>query len=458
MIKNRAAARSEALRKTLTAGAFAFLASACGEADDIRRPADVEAEVSGDIETVVSVSWTTDVPSVGYVEYGPTKEMEFNTPLESKATKRHSVSLLGLDSDTRYHYRVVTWDGDQGSASTIETLRTGDLPGTIPVLTLDAEEDGNDQYVLTTVLGRNPGVLIINPEGRIVWYHTDTRELDFYRARLSLDGKSILYNAASVSGDISDASEIVRVSLDGSETTSIPIPLLAHDFVLHEDGTIGAMVVEYRDFDGMDLRGDTIVEIDEDGDMTTIWTSWDCFDPTEVRGDDIEHGWTFANALDYDEDEEAYYIGMRNFSSIAKVNRGSGECEWVFGSFGSTIDFEDGADRFLHQHQFQIRGDRILILDNDGSTGNESRVLEYELDLENNVARQIWSYVSDPSVYTFVLGEPIRLNDGDTFINWSAAGQMERVTEEEEVTWKLNSEAGFAFGFNTLLPGLYTSD
>jgi hypothetical protein len=54
-----------------------------------------------------------------------------------------------------------------------------------------------------------------------------------------------------------------------------------------------------------------------------------------------------------------------------------------------------------------------------------------------------------------VLGEPTRYPNGDTFINWSTAGQMERVTADGETTWKLNSSAGGVFGFNTLAKNLY---
>ena len=94
----------------------------------------------------------------------------------------------------------------------------------------------------------------------------------------------------------------------------------------------------------------------------------------------------------------------------------------MLGLCGATFTFAPGAARFLHQHQFQVRGNRILVMDNDGSPGNESRVLEYELDLDAKMATQVWSYVADPSVYTFVLGEPMRFDDGSTFVNWSAAG------------------------------------
>jgi hypothetical protein len=435
-------------------GSWLALLTACGGSDDAGRPDDVVAEVSENISTVVNVRWTTSEPSIGYVEYGPSEAMEFNTPLTAEKSEEHALSLLGLTSDTVYYYRVVTWDGGNGAVSDVKTIRTGDLPLGMPPLTLDG--DAHDQLTLVPILGGTTAVTVINPEGKIVWYHTDDRDLDIYRVRLSADGKSLLYNAASVSGDPADNSELVRVALDGSEQSSIPVPLLAHDFVELPDGTLAAIVVEYRDFEGTPLRGDTIVEVGLDGTLTTVWSAWDCFDPAEVLGDDVEHGWTFANALDYDAGEDAYYLGMRNFSSITKINRSSGECEWVLGSSASTIEFAAGSARFLHQHQFDVRGDRILVFDNDGARGDESRVLEYALDLEQNTATEVWSYTADPSVSAFVLGEPTRLPDGGTFINWSAAGQLERLTADGTSSWKLNTGAGFIFGFHTLADSLYS--
>ena len=96
-----------------------LLALACGggESGDARRPSAVLAQVSENISTVVNVRWTTEQASIGYIEYGPTEAMELNTPLEAEATKRHARSLLGLTADTVYHYRVVTWDGDDAAAS-----------------------------------------------------------------------------------------------------------------------------------------------------------------------------------------------------------------------------------------------------------------------------------------------------------------------------------------------------
>lgn len=434
-----------------------LVTAACGDpVIDSRRPSHVEAKLSNDIETVVKLAWRTQEPTRGYVEYGTTAELGLQTPLEAEETSEHEALLLGLPQETRVYYRVVTWDGDSAGVSDVGSIETGRIPGGIPEM--EVEGDGHDDFVLVPVLGNTSAVTIINPAGDIVWYHTEDRDLDFYRARLSLDGTGVIYNAASVSGDPAEDSELVKVSLDGSRTTSIPVPLLAHDFVEFRDGDqalLAAIVVDYRDVDGTDIRGDKIVEIDEAGEQKTVFSVWDCFDPAVDQGDSGEQGWTFANALDYDSREDAYYLGLRNFSSIVKVSRSTGKCEWVLGTTASTFEFARGSARFLHQHQFQVIGDRILVMDNDGALETESRVLEYELDVEAGVATQVWSYTADPSVYTFVLGEPQRFTDGSTFINWSAAGQLERLDSNDERVWKLNTRAGYVFGFHQLADSLY---
>jgi len=435
--------------------AVAALAS-CGGSPDARTPKNVVAEVSTDIKTVVTVTWKTDVPTTGAVEYGPTRALGSRTPVEATASLDHTMTVLGMASDTDYSFRAVSSEnGGVVAASRTQTVHTGNLPVGVPALTQTGA--GFDGFIIVPILGAQTAVSIIDAKGQIVWYHTDTRMLDFYRARLSRDGKSLLYNAAKISGEPRPDSEIVRVSLDGSQSSSIPIPLLAHDFIEMADGTIGAIAFEDRmDTDGVTrIRGNKLVEVAPDGTQRTVWTSWNCFDYATVKGDDPMQGWTFANALDYDPALDAYYVGMRNFSSIAKVNRTTGACEWVFGTYGNTFTFAAGSARFLHEHQFDVRGNHILVMDNDGAPGDVSRVLEYELDVANMTATQVWSYTANPTVYTFVLGEPIRLADGGTFVNWSTAGQMERLDASGASVWKLNSGAGAAFGFQTLAANLY---
>src|SRR4029077_5662027 len=96
------------------------------------------------------------------------------------------------------------------------------------------------------------------------------------------------------------------------------------------------------------------------------WPSGNRSDPVATPGDDPQQGWTFTNALDYDPAADAYYLGMRNFSSIAKIDRATGTCVWVVGTYGATMTFAAGSARFLHEHQFEVVGDHLLVMDNDG--------------------------------------------------------------------------------------------
>lgn len=409
---------------------------------------DIVAERSPVIETVVTVRWTTDSPSLGQVLYGDGS----STPLETEPTTEHSAILLGLPPETAVTYAVAVPNADVVSASAVVT--TGILPNDLPALTLDGEPSA--EWIVAPILGGVTGPAIIDPRGFFVWFYPDSRGLDVYRARLSRDGTSLIYNAASVSGDPAEDSVLVRVSLDGTQETTIPVPLLAHDFVELPDGTLAAIAVEYRDVDGAPVRGDRIVEVAPDGTQTDRWSAWDCFDPAVDVGTDGEIGWTFANALDYHEDEDAFYLSMRNFSSIVKIDRQSGECEWVLGSTAATITPADGSDVFLHEHQFDVLDASIVVFDNAGA-GSSSRVIEYALDPDAGVATEIWSFYPDPAIFTFVLGDVARMDDGDTIIDWAVGGEIDRVNPAGEVEWRLNSALGYAFGFFEAPADLYVT-
>jgi hypothetical protein len=433
------------------------LTLACSEeGDDSEGPTDafpVTATVSERIATVVTVTWSTPEPSRGYVEYGLTSDLGFTTPLSEEATLEHSQLLLGLTDDTEYFYRVVAGEESGAKTSEIKKIRTGYFPPGMPDPEVVGEGQGD--FIVTSVLGANNGAYIFNSAGRVVWYwKDDDRDLQSLRAHLARDKRSILYNATRASGEPVANSEIVRVSLDGSETSSVVVPYLAHDFLELPDGTMAAVVVETVDVDGMQVKSNAIVEVAPDGTTTQVWSALDCFDPAVNMSSEPDSGWTLANALDYDEVDDVYYFGTRGLSSIARVNRQTYECDWVIGEAG-TLAFADGSATFLHQHQFELQGDRLLVYDNDGATEDASRVLEYQVDFTAETVTEVWSFIATPTVYTPVLGEPMRLANGDVLIDWSYAGQIQQVTPDGETVWQLNTKAGYPLGYIRLEPTLY---
>lgn len=411
----------------------------------------LSATVSDEISSVVTITWTTDAPARGFVEFG--EGYALSTPLETTAAIEHKAILLGLTPSTTAPWRVVLAEGNDRWEGEDQTVTTGTLPPELAGLTVTGS--GNNAWMAVPVLGTNKVATIIGPEGKFVWWWFDERDLDTYRVRLSNDGTHVLYNAASISGDPAENSAIVEVAIDGSEESTIEVPLLAHDFVELPDGTITAIVVEFRELDGEQIRGDQLVEIAPDGTQTVVWSAWDCFDPTVDWGDDSDFGWTFANALDYSEADDAWLLSIRNFSTIVQIDRASGTCDWAFGTTGATFGPASGSATFLHEHQFERNGDRLLVFDNEGASGSVSRVVEYDFDPDQEKAEEIWSYTADPSVYSFVLGDVHRFDDGDTLVTWSVGGQIDRVDAAGTVKWRVNAPLGTAFGFDAVLDDLY---
>ncbi len=410
---------------------------------------DLSVTVSDVIPTVATATWTTDEPALGRVLFGP--DLSLSSPLEEELSTEHSALLLGLTPDEDHPWQVVL---DDGSASEEQTLTTGGLSSALPSLTVTGE--GQDRLIVTTLLGGIVGPTILNQNGEIVWFYEDTRGLDVYRARPLRDGSGVIYNAGSVSGEPSEDSALVRVSWDGASVDEISVPLLAHDFVELPDGTFTAIAVEYREVDGEQIRGDRLVEIAPDGTQTDVWSAWDCFDPSVDIGTDTEIGWTFANALDYDEDADTYYLSIRNFSSVLAIPRGGTDCAWVFGSTGATLPAPD--QPFLHQHQFEVLEDSILLFDNAGA-GSTSRAVEYSLDPTGaSEPELLWSYVPDPEIFTFVLGDVARLEDGDTLVDFAVGGAIDRVSPDGELIWRAETQLGYAYGFMTPRTDLYESN
>ena len=412
---------------------------ACGPGEPDAEPLEVsavEATVSAEMATVVTVRWRTNVAVVGAVEFGEDDTYGRSTVEEASATRDHSVQLVGLAPDTEIHFRVLS-DGESDAVS--HTVQTGLLTG---APTLVADGDGQDLFLaMPVVTDDTTQVSVIDPQGRVVWWHEDTRQTSVFRARIARDGRGVVYAATVFRGEPHQGSAIVRVPWDGSAADVIDVPYLAHDFVELDDGTIVSLAYEYRE----DVQGNKLVQIDPDGTVTDLWSAWDCFDPEIHISSDPDHGWIHANALDYDESTDSFLVGMRNLSSIARVDRATGECVWVLGRGAGDVDQSGGT--FIHQHQFGWFGDRFMVFVNDGAPGLESRVLEYVFDEASGTADVVRTIVGDPPIFSLILGDVHRFDDGDTLVVWSAAAYAERIGGDDSRSWTLSGPEGSVFGF-----------
>ncbi|MBT3218340.1 MAG: hypothetical protein HN348_04560 [Proteobacteria bacterium] len=403
---------------------------------------DIEVQVLDKMPTLARVTWSTKKEVASQVRFGPGTTLSLTTPLDSPSTE-HSALLLGLPPSTIGSFQVVA-DDDESEMMEVET---GELDEVFPGFILEGEELG--QFMLTPLYAPegDDGPVILDGAGRTVWQYADQRGLYVTRVQLARDGSGLIYNSSDLNGHHDETQELVWVSWEGEEIRTEEVELLGHDFVEKEDGTIVTVAFDDRG----DVVGTKLVEIAPDGTQTDTWSSWDCFDPNVDTHDEMEMGWTFANAMDYDEEDNVYTISFRNFGSIVSVDGDSGECEWVLGDVAGTIDIAGGT--FKHQHQFVRTNDTMLIFDNDGQPG-QSRIIEYDFDATAGTATEAWSYSFDS--WNVVLGDVHRLANGDTLAVWGMHGEMERITPGKEVTTSLaTDELGTVIGFTTLLDDLY---
>ncbi|MCX6008730.1 MAG: redoxin domain-containing protein [Chloroflexi bacterium] len=82
-------------------------------------------------ESSAIITWTTNEPATGQVNYGETETYGSTTTLDTNLSKTHTVTLTGLDDGTTYNFQVISKDSSGNTAtSPNQTFKT---PAVIPV-------------------------------------------------------------------------------------------------------------------------------------------------------------------------------------------------------------------------------------------------------------------------------------------------------------------------------------
>ncbi len=159
-----------------------------------------------------SVSWDTDQPASGQVQYGTTTAYAGSTTLNPTLATGHAQQLSGLVAGTLYHYRVLSTNASGNQAvsgdSTFTTSAVAPVVSDISVLsitssgaivswTTDQSADGRVDYGLTTAYGSsttyNPALATSHAQqisGLVagMTYHYRIRSTNTTGAAVSADG------------------------------------------------------------------------------------------------------------------------------------------------------------------------------------------------------------------------------------------------------------------------------
>ena len=298
-------------------------------------------------------------------------------------------------------------------------------------------------------------LLAIDHNGEPIWYYLqDSRISDFE----VLDNGNIIYltqdfRAIEIDWLGNTVNTWWATGRPKGETEGIPIVTdsFHHDIYDLPDGKLAVLGTEKRDIENyytsetdpnaprktQSIIGDLIIEFERDGTVDWEWNTFEHLDVFRIgyetfsgywerRGFPGSLDWTHGNNLVYDPKDDSWLISLRYQSAIVKVDRETGDFDWILGE-------PTGWDEKLQDKLFTLEGDakwfyfqhsptptpqgNYLIFDN-GTFGARpfdppvplqdtySRVIEYELDEENMIAREVWTseIPGEEKVVTFAVG------------------------------------------------------
>lgn len=417
----------------------------------------VRAQLVDGIESVVRVVWNQPREGSTRVEYRTDPEAGWSqTPLKTVPRSTGRQVLLGVPYETEVEYRVITDMGDGEEVTPAATITTGAYPDDLPVPIVLASDPGkydtSAPYVITSMNRDGDNrygrwwVFIMNRAGQVVWAQQTPREWISRHVSVAFDNRALLVDRDTFWTDRTNngaTSTVVRMTLDGRVEHTYRTPGLHHAFTPIPDGEIawGAKNGSNKE---------TIEKVDLDGSQTEVW---DCADLHAESGDGGTCG---SNGLWWDARTDHFLFSFWSTDTVVEVDHASGEHLRYFGDMTGAWAFDPPATQFWWQHGPTYTPTGTLMVSTKGTDrASETLIREYELDEENKVLREVWSFGEGRGIYGPYMGEAHRLSNGNTLHVYGAGGHLAEAMPDGTVAWEVTWEGDKHNGRTTVWNDLY---
>jgi hypothetical protein len=240
---------------------------------------------------------------------------------------------------------------------------------------------------------------------------------------------------------------LLELDWEGNEVWRCDVPYQNHDFDRLSNGNTiypswqpkgyfpDELAAKLRGgFPGTELNGkvlgDSIVEIDRQGNMVWEWLVWEHFNPEIDDHCPLEDrsNWPLINSV-FALPDGNILASLRYANTVAIIDKKSGDIVWRWGH-----------DILGHQHDARMTEQgNVLVFDN-GAHHRRGFCPDYSRILEVNPRNDsiVWEYAADPltDFYSAVQGGQERLPNGNTLICESLMGRIFEVTMESEIVWE----------------------
>ncbi len=398
---------------------------ACTEATEVKAY-DFRVDLDAAMPLRASASWDVDAAPDAWVRFGEGRVSPRSTSGE--------VSLLGMPPDEDIVAELVSADGVLAEA----TLRTGELPGWVPELTVTGSFGAGYVAAVSFPLGGDPpSLLVIDGQGRVCDYRR------FEGLGRPISGHPIAWalqqepGAAWVLLTDEVAQRAVRLPFDGSAEASVELPGAHHDLLRLEDGTLVYTRSDERVVEDRFVTGDQLVVRAPDGTERVAWDSfatlpvtrhdgWDTF--LGIRGD-----WTHANGIAWDAEAGRWTLSLYWLHQLVVVDDADG-------SVVSVLDGATTPEPFGPQHAPNWNGEGWWMFDNN-QPGRGSRALLLAPD-----GSRLGEWRPPEGGFSPALGDVAPLQDGRLLVSGGTLPDTWLVTPGAEdvfhVRWPLATSLG----------------
>lgn len=309
--------------------------------------------------------------------------------------------------------------------------------------------DATQAFEGYTVFAANLGssLYLLNMRGEVVhqWdVVTDPTSRRKVRYAYLLDNGNLFVHIALPTGDaplyVFKGGVMLEIDWDGNVVWELEDPAQHHDARMLPNGNLLILRVEQvpddvaarvqggrlEEADG--IWADWVSETTRDGEDVWEWHVWEHLDPEThpVHDQERRNDWTHGNSARLMPDGRLL-ISMRNTSTVATVDRESGDIVW-----------EMGWPQLAQQHDASpLEDGNVLIFDN-GANRAEGLPFSRILEVNPGNGRIEWEYRDQAFLdfHSAVISGAQRLPNGNTLINDGVSGRLFEVTDDKRIVWE----------------------
>ena len=341
----------------------------------------------------------------------------------------------------------------------ISNLPIDELPAILEIEYIDNQNILEGITIISGHYQQSYGSFAIDNNGEILWFLQNKKVIkmisngnflhqDPHLWEISLDGQIIF---ESNSYDNENNFIHFHHSIDKTENNTYFGIIKKNEVHLCPSDDCQSLV-EILFPNGVIWKGDSIVELDQSGNI--IW-EWNLFDRIGVEsynpwytynlgpGNDYSVDWTHTNEVLFDNNTNSVFISIRNLNTITKIDYESKEVIWHLGDLDTLNNnaYFNQHPTFNHQHTPIFKEDGNLIVFNNGSFDNNGNLYgisscqEYAIDEINGNINLIWEYILPDTLYTGARGDCVPLKNGNVLIETGQTANFIELNSNNEIVW-----------------------